>query len=242
MPRMNRAALIVAAAIALSGCDATETKLADTAPVSVRLALTGGGAAKASADGPIVLAGTDGTLSVTDVRFILDGFSLAGSGPIEAGPIFVDVPLDLESLELFVAEVPLGSYSAVSFQINGLGTDEDDLAAQVRTDFPDWPDEASVAIVGSFAPADASPVRPFTIYIGADVDVSVSVDPPFELEEEHVEKVLTLGVDLLEWLPEEIDHDLDISGYDYGMTGEVIPFAFELDQAFTIEPPDGSDD
>jgi hypothetical protein len=243
MTRLSRSAFLVAGILALAGCDGTSTNLESTAPVSVRLELTGAGASKASADEPLVLVGEDGTLSISDVRFILDSFSLAvshegceesGCAPIEAGPVFVDVPLDLESLELFVAEVPLGSYSSLEFAIAGLGPEDASLATEIRNQFPNWPDEASVAVMGSFAPVDASPVRPFTIYIGADVDVSLQVNPPFELTEEHVEKALTLGVDVLSWLPTEVPHNIDISGYDYDTTGEVIPFAFELDKAFTV--------
>jgi hypothetical protein len=243
MTRLSRSTFLVAGTLALAGCDGNTTNLESTAPVSVRLELTGVGAAKAAADEPLELVGDDGTLSISDVRFILDSFSLAvsqdvceesGCPPIEAGPVFVDVPLDLESLELFVAEVPLGSYSALEFAITGLGSEDASLAAAIHNDFPNWPDAASAVVVGSFAPLDGSPARPFTIYIGADVDVSLRVDPPFELTEEHVEKALTLGLDVLSWLP-DIPHNIDISGYDYDTTGEVIPFVLELDKAFSVK-------
>ena len=258
--------LVIGAATLLgAGCDSASLSDGDLATVAIGVELTSSSSALGkTADGPIVLPGTNGTLTITDVRFILDEFELEASdgacssedstatasghdcAEITIGPVFVDVPLGLDQVELLAAQVPLGVYERFGFEIDNVESEDRDddsqadslLAIAIRDEFPDWPDEASVVVVGSFAPQDGSGARPFTIYIGAEIEVELDLNPPLELSDAAVDRALTIGLDVLSWLPVIQGNVPDLSAYDYGTTGHVIPFEIEIENGFDIRHHD----
>lgn len=244
-------AAAISVAVLASACDSTGPELTNAGQISVSIQLDA--AAAKTANGPIEIEGSNGTLSITDVRFILDGVALEVQSAeseepetIEIDPVFVDVPLDLSEFELLVAQVPLGSYSGLQFAIDNVASDDDDddpatdaaMADVVREVFADWPDEASVVFVGMFEPNDGSDARPFTIYVGAKVTVDLVLDPPVHLTEEHVEKALKIVMNPFDWIPDWVpEHEgpvFDPSPFDYGSTGDVIPFVLSIGDAFEV--------
>ena len=247
--------LLIIASLSLWGAACDSSPLADTETASVAFSIEANvpsaAAGKAKSAPPISLTGSNGTLTISDVRFLLDGLQLDVADDdvaedVEVGPLFVDVPLDAGIVELLETDVPLGSYTGIEVEIEGLDFDEssDDyaadsvLAALVRSEFPDWPDEASVVVVGAFAPAGGGDVRPFTIYVAADVEVELEFDPAFEIAEAHVEKLVTLVTDPLAWLPALPDLVPDLSPYDYSVSGDVYPFVFDIDNGFSVRHAD----
>lgn len=244
-------AAAVSVAVLASACDSAGPELTNAGRISVSIQLDA--AAAKTATGPIEIEGSNGTLSITDIRFILDGVALEvqsaeSEGPeiIEIDPVFVDVPLDLSELELLVAQVPLGSYSGLQFAIDNVAADDDDddpdadaaMADEIREVFADWPDAASVVFVGMFEPNDGSDARPFTIYVGAKITVDLVLDPPVHLTEEHVEKALKIVMNPLDWIPDWVPEYegpvFDPSPYDYGNTGDVIPFVLSIADGFEV--------
>ncbi len=243
-PFFRLASLLVVVAMTswLSGCDSATLLDADRATVSIGVELlsTAPKSGGVASDSSLSITGDNGTLTITDVRFVLDRFELtaeAGSSDLEIGPLFVDVPLSIGEVELVAASVPLGSYDEFGFEIDDLsdgGAADSLLGVAIRSEFPDWPSEASVAVVGSFTPAGGGSVRPFTIYIGADIDVELDLDPILELADAAIETALTIGVDPTRWLP-IIQGDVpDLSPYDYGQSGSVIPIELSISDGFEI--------
>ncbi len=253
--------LLIIASLSLWGaaCDSSPLSDAEMATVAFGIeanvgGLTGGKVAgKSKSAPPISLTGTNGTLTISDVRFLLDEFELDVADDdvaedVHVGPLFVNVPLDAGFAELLEADVPLGSYASIGIEIEALDFDSssDDhaadsvLAALVRSEFPDWPDAASIVIVGAFAPADGGDIRPFTIYIAADVEVELDFEPALEIAESHVEKLVTLVMDPLAWIPVLPDVVPDLSPYDYSTSGDVYPFVLDIDNGFSVRHADRS--
>ena len=150
-------AALAAAPLALAACsDSTGSD----APGQVRLrfgvaagasALKAPGAPLAAAGGPLALTGSNGSLSITGIRVVLDKFQLRGvhdqpcaggagstddagdddSGECEfdAPPLFLDLPLDGSQLTAATGTVPPGTYDHVRFRVKNLETSDDDDGA-----------------------------------------------------------------------------------------------------------------
>lgn len=243
-PFFRLASLLVAVAVTtwFSGCDSATLLEADRATVAIAVELldTAPKSGSVAADSALSITGDNGTLTINDVRFVLDSFKLETAGDsadLEIGPLFVDVPLTIGQVELIAASVPLGSYEEFEFEIDDLSDDSDAdslLGIAIRSEFPDWPSEASVAVVGSFTPTGGGATRPFTIYIGADIEVELELDPLFDLVDSTIEKALTIGVDPTRWLPILQGNVPDLSPFDYGLTGAVIPIELSISDGFEI--------
>jgi hypothetical protein len=108
---------------------------------------------------PMTLSGTNGELTIDEIRLIVaeveldgeddlcedadgdggddsGGSSSSGAGDcaeFEAPPRFLDLPLDGEPVEAFVGLVPAGTYDELEFEIEDLEDDEDDtqFAAEI---------------------------------------------------------------------------------------------------------------
>lgn len=247
--------LLIIASLSLWGAACDSSPLADgemaTVAFGIEANVVGMAAGKAKSAPPISVTGTNGTLTISDVRFLLDGFELDVANDdvaedVEVGPLFVDVPLDAGVLELLETDVPLGSYTGIEVEIEALDLDEssDDyaadsvLAALVRSEFPDWPDEASVVVVGAFSPAGGGDARSFTIYIAADIEIELEFDPALEIAEAHVDKLVTLAMDPLAWLPALPDLVPDLSPFDYSTSGDVYPFVLDIENGFSVRHAD----
>ena len=212
----------LAAPLALAACsDSTGTSA--PGQVQLRFGVTSGAQALAapagglaSLGGPLAVAGDNGTLSITGIRVVLDKFQLRGvhdqpctggagsndddgdddSGECEfdAGPLFLDLPLDGTQLTAATGTVPPGTYDHVRFRVKNLdsgddddGDDDDDAAEaalfqQVRAQFPDWPAKASMRVTGTFTPTGGA-ARPFTAYLDAEVRLVLAITPPLAVTE-----------------------------------------------------------
>ena len=213
----------LAAPLALAACsDSTGTSA--PGQVQLRFGVTSGVQALAapagglaSVGGPLAVTGDNGTLSITGIRVVLDKFQLRGvhdqpctggagsndddgdddSGECEfdAGPLFLDLPLDGTQLTAATGTVPPGTYDHVRFRVKNLDSgddddgddDEDDAAEaalfqQVRAQFPDWPAKASMRVTGTFTPTGGA-ARPFTAYLDAEVRLELAISPPLAVTE-----------------------------------------------------------
>ena len=213
----------LAAPLALAACsDSTGTSA--PGQVQLRFGVTSGAQALAapvnglaSVGGPLAVTGDNGTLSITGIRVVLDKFQLRGvhdqpctggagsndddgdddSGECEfdAGPLFLDLPLDGTQLTAATGTVPPGTYDHVRFRVKNLDSDDDDdgddddddaaeaaLFQQVRAQFPDWPAKASMRVTGTFTPTGGA-ARPFTAYLDAEVRLVLAITPPLAVTE-----------------------------------------------------------
>jgi len=217
---------LAAAPLALAACsDSTGTNAPGQVQLrfgvaSGALALKAPAEGLAQAGGPLAITGANGTLSITSIRMVLDKFQLrgvhdqpctgtaganddnngvdddAGECEFEAGPLFLDLPLDGSQLAVATGAVPPGTYDHVRFRVKNLdsadddesgGDDNDDAAeaavfGQVRAQFPDWPARASMRVTGTFTPTGGAP-RSFAAYLNAEVRLELPISPPLAVTE-----------------------------------------------------------
>lgn len=216
------------APLALAACsDSTGTQA--PGQVQLRFGVAPGASALRAADGlsnaaggPLVVTGTNGTLSITGIHVVVSRFRLRGlddqpcTGPatqsgddnpsgddageceFDAGPLFVDLPLDGSQLTVATGPVTPGTYDRVRFRVKNLDLNDDDddhadddateraavtaLFQQIRAQFADWPQRASMRVDGSFTPTGGT-ARPFSAYLRAEVRVDLGISPPLVVTE-----------------------------------------------------------
>jgi len=203
-----------------------------------------------SQSGPLVITGSNGTLSITDISLIVNEFELEvdedaceaqGSDDeceeFEAPAAFVRLPLDGDQLVTVSTLVPAGTYHGIEFEVEDVELDESDddagelgsVAAAVRAAFPNWPDEASMVVVGTFTPTGGQPV-PFTVFFDAEIEIEKSFTPPLVVDQNN--ETVTLELDPAVWFRRFDGTVLDLSAFDFGQTGDILEFEAELENGF----------
>jgi hypothetical protein len=190
----------------------------------------------------VEMAGSNGSLTLDEIQLLVDEFKLEGSGAacgdhpepeacgrIEAEPYFLDLPLDAVPVDAATTLVADGSYFALKLETKDLSSSG--LAEVVRPEFPDWPDEASLRVTGSFDPEDGSDPRPFVVYFQAEVKVELAFDPPLDLSSEDAHVVVE--IDPLAWFTNPDDSVVDLSELDYETNGEVVEFEAKMSEGFS---------
>lgn len=160
------------------------------------------------------LEGTNGRLSLVSVHFIVSEFELERADAtvdcdddlgdegdddceeFEAGPRFLELPLTGDAAVAVQQSVPAGLYDELEFEIEDLDGDDDgdddsaailDLMTQVREQFPDWPEDASLRIHGTFTPVDEEgdlapdQATDLTVYFEAEVEIEKEFASPVEI-------------------------------------------------------------
>lgn len=109
----------------------------------------------------------------------------------ESGPMFVDLPLTGGPVAIGSGDVPAGVYDEVEFEVEDLDDDEENpaeaariaaLRQQIVSQFPDWPRDASMLVVGSFTPTGGT-ARPFRVFIEAEIEIELGLNPPLTVGE-----------------------------------------------------------
>lgn len=195
------------------GCDATGPSNGRQVAVRFNAVTTAAGtgslasmtAASVLADhvpstGAITLTGTNGTLIIQDIRFIVSELELERSGAactgeddaddceeFEGGPFLVNL-LDGTADEVVTAMVPNGTYTELEFEVEDLDVDADDDAAEtqvmqtilanIRQTYPNFPSTASMVVHGTFNG------EPFTVYFDAEIEVEQAFATPFRVPED----------------------------------------------------------
>ncbi|HEV8600791.1 MAG TPA: hypothetical protein VGQ69_15625 [Gemmatimonadales bacterium] len=207
-----------------------------------------------SLSGPLVISGSNGTLTITDISLIVNEFELEGDEDaceaqgsdddceeFEAPAAFVRLPLDGDRLVTVSTLVPAGTYHSLEFEVEDVDLDEPDddagdissVAAAVRAAFPNWPDEASMVVVGSFTPTGGQPV-PFTVFFEAEIEIEKNFTPPLVVDQGN--ETITIELDPAVWFRRFDGTVLDLSAFDFLRTGDVVEFEAELENGFqTIE-------
>jgi len=248
---------------ALSGCG-DGTGVGGPSNLALDMRVSAGvpaiGAPPAVAGPPLVLAGTNGTLTIDEIRLIVSEVELkkddhdacAGDDhgnddvgdsceKFNAGPRFLDLPLDGQPIEVTTDLVPAGVYDELEFEIEDLEDDEDDAAeaaliaavrAEVLAAIPDWPEEASALIVGSFAPTGGTPVE-FRVFLEAEIEVELDLVPSLVIDGGSASRDVTVDIEPHLWFTQPSGALLDLSQYDFDATGQTLEFEVELEHGFT---------
>lgn len=209
--------------------------------------------------------GSNGTLTITRLAVVVNEFELEGpdlecddddgptagdcedEGEFEAGPFFVDVPVDGTPLTIANDDIPEGTYTAFEFEVEDFELDDDSddedgakilaLLEDIRDNaVADWPTEASLLVEGSFTPTAGSAVD-FRVFFAAEVEIERSIQPPLVLAAGDAKTVdIALHVD--EWFALPDGSVIDLSQFDFAATGEVVEFELEFDDGVEVEYDD----
>lgn len=249
----NRLLVLLVAPLALTACESTSEP--DPSPsVAVALRLRN---PPSSSAGAISITGSNGVLTLTDVRVIVSEFELEQDGAcsstalgrpcldFEAPPKLLDLPLDGAAVGVVQGQVPPGSYDELEFEVEDLELDPDEpagtaerkemetLAKAIRAQFTDWPARASMVATGSFRPAGSGTAVPFRVYFDAETDVLLRLTPPVVLDSGS--KTLRVVLGPVGWFRGADGRVLDLSQHDFARTGSTPRLGSELEEWITVE-------
>jgi len=144
----------------------------------------------------------------------------------ETGPFLLALPLTGDGIVQVATEnVAVGSYSAFEFEVEDVELDEegdddeeaDELIAlrdDLRAVHPDWPDEASMVVEGTFTPADGGEARTFRTFVEAEIEIEMPLVPPLVVvADEQVE--ITVVLDPAMWFTRGDGSLIDLSVHDF---------------------------
>ena len=160
----------------------------------------------------LTVTGTNATLVIQDVRFIVEELELRSSNNIgdcddgrdddcevEGGPFIVDLPLDGDAT-VATESFPAGTDESLRFKIDDLEDDDDDedddaartpaLLAEMRTVYPNFPSRASLVVKGT------ENGQPFTVFFRSKLRISQAIVPPLTIPGDEA---LTVKIDPSNW-------------------------------------------
>ena len=270
-------------AFGLIGCD-SGTGPGDESTVSIvfraRSALASGALAPTSvgisastaAASAIAISGSNGTLTIDDIRFVVAEFELERADAddacggargalvarddddddeedghddedddgddceeFETPPQFVRLSLDGEAVPSVVQPVPPGLYEELEFEIEDLDLDDGDddgfeieqLYQAILAEVPDWPEDASLLVAGSFTPTEGSPTG-FRVFFEAEIEIEIEFPPPGLDLTGDADPRVTVIVDPALWFGRPDGTVLDLSQFD----GHLVEFEFEMEHGF----------
>jgi hypothetical protein len=226
------------------------------APISPALVESDGPAAALGS--PMVLEGSNGTLTIDEIRLIVaeveldsDDDRCSGAdegGPIddddcdfEAPPAFMELPLDGEPVRVLEGLIAPGTYDELEFEIEDLEDDEEDgdfaaeiasLRDRIMQEFPDWPRKATALVVGRFDSPGSGSV-PFRVYLEAEIEVERRLTPALVVGADGgADGVLTVDIMPHLWFTRSDGSVLPLHLYDFDVTGEVLEFEVEMEHGF----------
>lgn len=248
--------------VVLTGCDTTST---NTEPGEGNVELqfetvSGSSSAKAdlsgstiSANDSLIIEGSNGTLQIDDIRLIVAEFELDpadddSTEEFESKPFFVDLPLGEGSLSLAKNQIQAGLYEELEFEVENLDLEDDDgeeysaLADSIRSDFSDWPDEASMVIVGSFTPTDGD-AQPFKVFADAEIEVEREFSPSLEVTEDNMQQVVSVQINPANWFERSDGTAWNLSEYDWDEHQQLLELEAEFEDGIEeIEVDDETDE
>lgn len=214
----------------------------------------------ASTHDSLTIEGNNGTLQIDDIRFIVSEFELE---PVDASddseeieefesrPFFVDLPLGEDVLSLANNQIQAGLYEELEFNVEDLdfddGGEEEEhqaLADSIRTEFSDWPDEASMVLVGTFTSTDGQ-TQSFKVFAKAEIEIEREFNPPLEVTDNNIQQVVSVRINPTRWLAKEDGSVLDLTQYDWDEYEELIEFEVEFEdgvEEIEVDDDDFEDD
>lgn len=275
MPKRSFLAVLVPVFLSLFACDDI-TSTDDASPVTlgfsiapVASALPDAGVSSsvvAADEHEYTLPGDNGTLTITDIAFIVDEFKLVrddascqeiegdeedddGCETFETGPVFVELQLDGAETPVVTQGVPAGTYVALKLETADVDLAEatdDEESAEITTligdieeaGFSEWPADASLVVVGSFT--DPEGTRDFTAYFKGEI--KVEMDLPELLVIDGESGTVDVEIDPAAWYVNPDNTVIDLSDYDYATTNEVVEFEAKMVHGFSKVELEGFND
>jgi hypothetical protein len=105
--------------------------------------------------------------------------------------------------------------------------------------FTDWPDDASLVVVGTFTPTAGEP-RPFTAYFDAEIKVELDFDPALVID--GADGSVDVQIDPNAWFLNADDTVIDLSVFDFATSGELVDFEAKMEHGFTKIELEGFND
>lgn len=242
--------LLPVAILALAACDT-----GPDANARIRVAAPAQLGASTDANGALEIVGSNGTLRITEIKLVVDELELEGDdddcntgigrcAEFERELFVVDVPLGSGSVTIASDRLPEGVYTELEFEVEDLLDDDDDddrrrleqVLAQLRAAHPDWPDSASMLIVGSFTPTGGE-AQEFRVYFDADIEVEYDLVPPLVISADTPsELTIALRPDL--WFRNGDGTVRDLSQWHYPTYAQLVEFELEFEDGLEIEIDD----
>lgn len=242
--------LLPVAALALAACEDggpnSNARIRVTAPAQV--------GASTAANGALEIAGTNGTLRITEIKLIVDEFELEGDdddcnsgtgrcSEFERELFVVDVPLGTGSVMIASDAIPEGVYNELEFEVEDLLDDDLDddsdlarlqqLLAQLRQQHADWPDSASMLIIGTFTPTGGAP-QDFRVYFDAEIEVEYDLVPPLVISADTPSEItIALRPDL--WFRNNDGTVRNLAAFHYPTYRALVEFEAEFEGGLRIE-------
>lgn len=230
-----------------------KTVVNDAAPQTASLAATNGLSIEKET---LEITGVNGAkLNISEISFIVDDFELEKADgecegldgvkedaceEFELGLSFVHLPLKSGVVELTTAQINKGAYTELEFGIDNLDLDDEEdatekeaaekLLSEIRTDYSNWPEKASMIIRGTFVDVDGKET-PFATYAEAEVSIEMRLDPALEIKGE-APKALTVSIKPADWFTLSDGTLLNLSTYDYASTNKILEFETEIENGF----------
>lgn len=241
------------ALISLTGCDANgpsteggtiEVGFATTASSGSASTLATPSTKQVANSDTLELTGSNGTLKISDIRLIVDEIELEGdadSAEFETErPSFLDLPLEEGQVSPVASDqVPPGSYEDFEFGIEDVELDDADeegairdLRGDIREEFPNWPNSASMVVAGTFTPENDT-ARTFETYFEAEIEVERELNPPLEVTGEGFSRDLIVRLDPAQWFGKSDGTVQDLSQFDFEETGQILEFEAEFEDGVT---------
>lgn len=259
MTKPTQAGALALAAFILTACDGDATGPdagATGVPVAIRFETGVPAGARTSLNGgsaSLTIDGTNGSLRLDDVRLVVAEFELKrqdddlcdglsgsdedGCEKFEAGPFFVDVPLEGGSTLVVSRSVPADTYRRFDFEVEDLDDDEGDpseaarireVLEEIRSEIPEWPRDASMLAVGEFLPSDGGAARPFRVFFEAEIEVERRFEPPIVVAGDDAQRTISVSLEPALWFGREDGTVLDLSAFD----GTLVEFEVEIEHGF----------
>lgn len=215
----------------------------------------------------LFIAGTNGTLRITEVHFIVDEFELEKIAPydnscedlegqaeddceekndshdeFEMGMSFVQLPIGQGTISINTSDIKAGVYGELEFEVDNLDADEDDsqeeIAAQeaVLNDikaagFTNWPEEASMVVIGTFESTNGD-ITDFTTYVEAEISIEMLLDPALDITNGNAKSV-TINMYPEKWFATQSGTVIDLSLFSDKLLQ--LDFEVEGDNGFESE-------
>lgn len=252
--------LALVTAVAVAACGDT-TGFEGGGTIGIRFATASSSAAQDLMSSSLDLDGTNGTLSLDDVRLIIREFEVdrvddqcGDDAPdvegrddehddcekFRAPPSFISLPLEGDGALVVEQAVPPGVYDELELEIEEIDEDEHGGSlrdAQAR--------ELMVAVRRQFPewPREASlrvagtftptdgEPRPFIAYFDAEIELEMALNPPLVIGEGD-DPIVTVDVDPRLWFLTGSGGVRDLSAFDFATTGRVAELEIEVEKGF----------
>ena len=216
---------------------------------------------------PVTIVGTNGSLVIEEIRVIVAELELdsdddatnceqdesdsdSACPDFRAEPVFIDLPLDGGAVTVATEQIPNGTYDELEFEVEDIDLDEEDeeagavaaVRAQVLAAFPEWPEEATMVVRGTFTPVGQA-ARPFTAFFDAEIKVELDLVPPVTISDGVGDASITVQLFPQEWFRNPDGSVVDVSEWDFETTGDAADFEMDIEFESGLEVDlDGFDD